>query len=36
MWCFITLRVKRPEFLATEEREHTALCPLRPEESKRR
>jgi hypothetical protein len=31
MHCFITIRVKAPELLANEEREHLAICLQRPD-----
>jgi len=31
MHCFLTIRVKMPELLANEEREHRAICLQRPD-----
>ena len=31
MWCYLTVRVRRPEELANEEREHAATCRDRPD-----
>ena len=31
MWCYVIIRVAKPEDLANEEREHASICQERPD-----